>query len=70
VVGLGVEQGIERLLDGAADHAVEVLADLGLIDLDAGQAHDPPRRPVRCIGCSRRGRYIAHGSPLVWGMVA
>src|SRR5438067_5488546 len=35
-VALGIEQGVEGLLDGAADHAVEVLVDLGLVDLYAG----------------------------------
>jgi hypothetical protein len=67
--GLGVEQGVEGLRDGAADHAVEVLADLGLIDLDAGQAHGPRLRPCRRACFVRRSRYTAHGSPPVWGMV-
>ena len=35
-VGLGVQQGIERVLDAIADEAVEVLVDLVLVHLDHG----------------------------------
>ena len=33
LIGLGVEQGVARLLDRVADQAVEVLVELGLVDL-------------------------------------
>jgi hypothetical protein len=61
VVGLGVEQGVEGLLDRGADDAVEVLLELALVDAqDVGQ-----RRALR-RGRGRRARGFRHNSDLLF----